>query len=377
MDKIELLVLHIVPREGSPFPEEMLLSLPYGGRNDLENVYHAIPLWMRTHEQVALLREKMIEMAIARSWQPVHVRQEGTQMIITSGELDALAALHAGESVIPCIYDVPPEQPPASSLQEGREVAPAPAPLGTGRSLEHEIADFAGWLHARPQPPGFRLAAAASYCRGELAQSLSAEEVWTILFGDRYSRMPTGWRPTPGHLWKASIKELARWAKTSEYTIKSLLKVDELPASIRRGAEGLSFRALRTISHLKGEDRQRMVVQVLKRRPLSARQLEMLVSLCNKGMAVEQALIQIDSFERSKMGPVGKAALLLLQALPGIKRGKQHLMPEEAEVLRMLGAELVKAFPDTGGPSRYISKDKTKRRRSKNFKIENQKNKRV
>lgn len=346
MDKIELRVLHICPREGSPFPQEMLVSLPHGGRNDLSNVYHAIPLWARDHEQVAALRQRMIEIAIAKNWEPVHVRQEGTQMIVSSGELDALAALHAGEDSISCIYEVPPEEPPVPAVKEKGSVRPTPRPPGAGRSLDHEIADFAGWLHARPQPPGLKLAAAARYCRAELGKSLTAEEVWTILFGNRYSRMPTGWLPTEEQVWQASIKELARRANTSEYTVKALLKIDRLPASIREASANLSFRTWRTIARLKDEDKQRAVVDVLKRRPVSARELERLVSLCNKGMTVEHALTQVDNLRRSKTGPVGKAALVILEAIPDIKKGKHHLTRQEAETLGMLADELAKVFQD-------------------------------
>lgn len=344
MDKIELRVLHICLREGSPFPQEMLLSLPHGGRNDLSNVYHAIPLWARDHEQVAALRQGMIEIAIAKNWEPVRVRQKGTQMIITSGELDALAALHAGEDFISCIYEVPPEQPPVPAVKEKGSVRPTPRPPGAGRSLDHEIADFAGWLHARPQPPGLKLAAAARYCRAELGKSLTPEEVWTILFGNRYSRMPTGWLPTPEQVWQASIKELARRANTSEYTVKTLLKIDRLPASIREASANLSFRTLERIARLHDAGKQKQVTQLLNRRPLSARQLAKLVSLCNSGMTVEQAVSQIDQSKPPKRGPVEKAALLILQALPDIRGGKQVLSPEDAQTLRVLGEELVKMF---------------------------------
>nr|HID12290.1 hypothetical protein [Anaerolineae bacterium] len=225
MNRIKLDALHVRWHPDSPIPRAIYDGLLYG--DSLDSLYQTLWTWATTDDKAAELKTKMLDLCTSQSWQPIQVVQEGTRFFIVSGELDALAAMHAGEESIACTWKNgrAPATPPADEAarplpdQAERPVRPAPPPPDAARALDHQIADFAGWLHARPQPSGHVLAASAAHLVAEIGRALSPDDVWDLLFADRYSRMPTGWQPTPKQVHRAAVKHLAREARTSEYTV--------------------------------------------------------------------------------------------------------------------------------------------------------------
>ena len=305
MKKINPRDLHVRPREGSPIPREIFDALFYG--DNLSSLLTTIWTWAQTDDGAAAIKERMLDICIAKNWQPVHVCQEDDKLFISSGELDALAALHSGAPSIACVYDVPLARPPAPSPKEEvrpmspppemETTKPTPPPPETKRTLDQELANFAACFHAHPhQPAGDKLVRSASYLHQRLRQTLPEEEVWAHTIGDRSTQMPWGWRPTEEQREKAIISKMSEACSISSYTVKALFGMGSLPAHIldEAGQLGLSFRNLRTVYRLHRVEDQEALLDLLSRRPLTSRQLEQVVSLCNKGLSVPMAVTTID-----------------------------------------------------------------------------------
>ena len=282
---VELAQLRIRPRPDSPIPECVFRTLPEGEDTALDVYWQlqrlkaqgAYPEAATTWEQV--LRITMDKVAI-----PIRLRRDGEKWVVTSGELGVIAAMHRGETTAACIVkeEVAPIQQPAGARAKG------------GTDLESRIANFAGWLWARPQPPGFELADTAVSLVSQLEQSLRAEEIWSVLFGDRCAKMPERWQPTKRQREKAAISILAQQVHCRPYTVQQLLRVGKLPSCVREIAPDLSARKLRLLANLQDAETQCRVARALTRRPLSTRQLQQLVTLCNKGVPIAEALSMVD-----------------------------------------------------------------------------------
>ena len=174
---------------------------------------------------------------------------------------------------------------------------PTPPPPETKRTLDQELANFAACFHAHPhQPAGDKLVRSASYLHQRLRQTLPEEEVWAHAIGDRSIQMPQGWRPMEEQREKAIISKMSEACNISSYTVKTLFGMGSLPAHILNEASqlGLSFRNLRTVYRLHRVEDQEALLDLLSRRPLTSRQLEQVVSLCNKGLSVPMAVTTID-----------------------------------------------------------------------------------
>ena len=136
----------------------------------------------------------------------------------------------------------------------------------------------------------------ASYLHQRLRQTLPEEEVWAHTIGDRSTQMPRGWRPMKEQREKAIISKMSEACNVSSYTVKTLFDMGSLPAHVLDEASqlGLSFRNLRTIHRLHRGDDQEALLDLLSRRPLTSRQLEQVVSLCNKELPIPMAVMVID-----------------------------------------------------------------------------------
>jgi len=345
MDTINLDTLHVRWHPNSPIPRAIYDGLLYG--DSLDSLYQTLWTWAATDDKAAELKRKMLDLCTSKSWQPIQVVQEGTRFFIVSGELDALAAMHAGEKSIACTWRN--GQAPATPLadeaarplpaQAERPARPAPPPPDVTRALDHQIADFAGWLHARPQPSGHVLAASAAHLVAEIGKVLSPDEVWDLLFANRYSRMPTGWQPTPEQVHRAAVKYLAREAKTSEYTVNTLLKIAEQLTGLRDITPDWSMRKLEILLRLKGRERRQDLVMTLRkqRRPFTLRQLARLVSLCNHGLTVEEALNTLDRDTQTQgASSIVKQARSIIEILQRMARDKKTLSEEEMATLEEL-----------------------------------------
>ena len=351
MNRIKLDALHVRWHPDSPIPRAIYDGLLYG--DSLDSLYQTLWTWATTDDKAAELKTKMLDLCTSQSWQPIQVVQEGTRFFIVSGELDALAAMHAGEESIACTWKNgrAPATPPADEAarplpdQAERPVRPAPPPPDAARALDHQIADFAGWLHARPQPSGHVLAASAAHLVAEIGRALSPDDVWDLLFADRYSRMPTGWQPTPKQVHRAAVKHLAREARTSEYTVNTLLRVAQLPQPVRERTLELSFSKLERLVRLYDPSVQLEVAALLQRRPLTFRQLTRLVSLCNRGMSVEEAIVEIDAMEASaRKRSLLEISMDLIRELDEIQAKRTALTPRERNVLGKLAVQIQQAI---------------------------------
>jgi len=291
--------LHIRPRSGSPIPDCVFSTLPEG-KDTAFDIYWQLQLLkpQARYPEAAATWQEILRIRMERIEIPVHVYKEDSEWIVASGELGVLAAMHGGAQTLPCII----EQGKVTAVSRGPSEAP-----GVG-DLDARIADFAGWLRARPQPPGFQLADAAVSLIADLERSLSAGEIWTMVFGKHYDTMPSGWKPLKKDRKTAAVLALAQRARCHPLTIRRLLRISALPTQIRQLQPDLSARKLRIICSLRDEKAQREVAALIARRPLSTRQLQKLVTACNKGMSVTQALASID---REGSSPIEEAASLI------------------------------------------------------------------
>lgn len=310
---VELAQLRIRPRPDSPIPECVFRTLPEGEDTALDVYWQLQRLEAQgAYPEAAATWEQVLRIIMDKVTVPIRLRRDGEEWVVTSGELSVIAAMHRGETTATCIVEE--EVTPASR--------PVEAGVAKGTELDAQIANFAGWLRARPQPPGFELADTACSLVSQLEQSLRVEEIWSVLFGEQLDKMPQGWTPTAADRRKAAILTLAGQARCSALTIRRLLRISRLPPRIRELQPHLSARKLRILCTLRCQADQIEIARTLARRPLSTDHLQDLVILCNKGIPVTEALQMVDRKDKASLKEVLSVMDALLNAL-------DHLGPED------------------------------------------------
>jgi len=312
---VELAQLRIRPRPDSPIPECVFRTLPEGEDTALDVYWQLQRLKAQgAYPEAATTWEQVLRITMDKVTIPIRLRRDGEEWVVTSGELGVIAAMHRGETTATCIVE--------------EEATPAPRPVeagvAKGTELDAQIANFAGWLRARPQPPGFELADTACSLVSQLEQSLRAEEIWSVLFGKQFGKMPQGWTPTATDRRKAAVLSLAERARCEERTISRLLRISQLPSRIRQITPSLSARKLRLICRLQDPAAQVQVAEALTHRPLSTRQLQELVALCNKNISVAEALQMIDQEETGSLEEVVALMDRLLDLLDHLSSEDVH-----------------------------------------------------
>lgn len=311
---VETSKIHIRPRPNSPIPECVFRTLPEGEDTALDVYWQLQRLKAQgAYPEAVAAWEEILRIIMNKIPTPIRLRRDGEDWVVASGELGVIAAMHKGQKAVLCIV----EEAPAPAQR------PAEVQAAGKTALETRIANFAGWLRARPQPPGFELADAAASLVSDLEQSLTSEEIWSALFGKQFGKMPQGWIPSATDRRQAAVWTLAKQARCQVRTIGRLLRISQLPPRIREIIPNLSARKLRLICRLQKPATQIQVAKALARRPLSTRQLQELVVLCNKDIPIVEALQMIDREDANSL----KEALALIDKLLDLLG---HLSPQDA-----------------------------------------------
>ena len=337
--QVELRLLHLVERAGSPIPPALFQALPPERCTPAEVLFHLNMLALQGDLPAQKAMEKVDELAAqcreGTPLPPVSCREQNGVLVVAGEELSCLAAVAVGRENVSCSMigeekEVPKAiKPPASTVPAPQ---PLSAPAGEWQELEAEIARFAA---ARTSYPGLRQAREIHRLLEALVRLMPEELI----------------REKAGIAAEGSLTDRARrkGAKTclcqklgiSYRHLNQLLRLLSLEPTVQKEAGQLAEAQLRPILRLRDRTVQLAIVRGILHlqaerstpaRPwrYPSRAVQRLVNLVLEGTPVKTALVRaLERTPRRTSGTLLDQMRILARQLEAAAERPGDLSPDD------------------------------------------------
>ena len=346
--QVELRLLHLVERAGSPIPPALFQALPPERCTPAEVLFHLNMLALQGDLPAQKAMEKVDELAAqcreGTPLPPVSCREQNGVLVVVGEELSCLAAVAVGLEHIACqvtAEEIDQEAPPIAAVSaRSAEAArppqpspqPAPAPSREWQELQAQIAHFA---RTRSGLRGLAQARQLASLLENITAAMPDTLVWETLGTTQASRPPSLRQR------EAAAREyLAHAVGISTAHLGRFLRLLSLPQEVQEEAKPLTERQLRPIFHLADPTLQLAVVRAVvteqkqRGRQCPARSIQKLVKMINQGQPLKQALASIlpDDHLLSQMHALAARARAMAENPDGITLDDFMTAYEELEL---------------------------------------------